>query len=88
MSECMQTRSQGPPVSPNIEHGTLPNTKQIARDQAEAVRLARLAAEGNVGLTNSDDTGINSVEQGEILPVNSENQAVNIDSQETARTRQ
>ena len=83
MSECMRTRSQGPPVSPNIECDAHPNLEQIARDQAEAVRLARLAAEGNVGLTNSENTHRNSIEQGEIPPVNNESQVSNVDPQET-----
>ena len=52
----MRTRSQGPLVSPNIECDTFPNPQQIARDQAEAIRLARLAAGGDVGVTNSEGT--------------------------------
>ena len=79
----MRTRSQGPPVSPNIERDVFPNPQQIARNQTEAIRLARLAAGGDAGLTNSEGTQGNNIEQGEIPPVNSENQVVNVDSQET-----
>ena len=83
MSERMRTRSQGPLVSPNIDRNVIPNPKQIARDQAEAVRLARLAAGRNVGLTNSENTHRNNTEQDELPPVNIENQAPNGNSQET-----
>ena len=68
----MRTRSQGPPVSPNIEReaNPFPNPKQIAREQAEAVRLANLAAQGEVGLTSDTNTNNVRVDQGEIPPVN------------------
>ena len=78
MSERMQTRSQGPPVSPNIEReaNPFPNPEQIARDQADAVRLANLAVQGEVGLANNANTDNTGVEQGEIPPVSTENQVV------------
>ena len=82
MSERMGTRSQGPPVSPNIDHDAFPNPEQVARDQAEAVRLARLAAEGDMGLTNSDNTHRNNTERGEIPSVSGKNQVLSVDSQE------
>ena len=55
MSERMRTRSQGPPVSPNMEHDAnpFPNPEQVARDQAEAIRLAGLVAQGEGGLVNN-----------------------------------
>ena len=51
MSERMRTRSQGPPVSPNMEHDEtpFPNPVQAARDQAEAIRLASLVSQGGRG---------------------------------------
>ena len=68
-----------------------PIPQQIARDQAEAIRLARLAAGGDVGVTNSESTQENSVEQGEIPPVNSVNQVAYVDppgdGRELARSR-
>ena len=81
----MRTRSQGPPVSPNIEHDAnpFPNPEQIARDQADAVRLASLAAQGEVGLANNVNTHDIGVEQGEIPPVNTQNQVVYGTPQET-----
>ena len=85
MSERMRTRSQGPPVSPNIERdaGLFPNSEQIARDQAEAVRLASLAAQGEGGLVNNVNTRNIGVEQGEIPSVNAENQVLSNNSQNT-----
>ena len=60
-----------------------PIPEQIARDQAEAIRLARLAAGGDVGVANSEGMQGNSVEQGEIPPVNNANQVANVEPQET-----
>ena len=57
----------------------------MARDQAEAIRLARLAAGGDVGVTNSEGTQGNSVEQGEIPPVNDANQVEDVEPQETGK---
>ena len=78
----MRTRSQGPPVSPNIERdeGPFPNPEQVARDQAEAIRLAGLAAQGGGGLVHNVFGNNNSVEleQGEIPPVNTGSQATDI----------
>ena len=81
----MRTRSQGPPVSPNIERDAnpFPNPEQIARDQADAVRLATLAAQGGVGLANNVNTHDIEVEQGEIPPVNVQNHATYGIPQET-----
>ena len=86
MSERMRTRSQGPPVSPpNIERDAnpFPNREQIARDQADAVRLATLAAQGEVGLASNVNIRDIRVEQGEIPPVNLQNQVVYGIPQET-----
>ena len=82
----MRTRSQGPPVSPNIERDAnpFPNPEQIARDQADAVRLASLAAQGEVGLVNRVNTHNVGVEQGEIPPVNIQHQVVYGIHQETS----
>ena len=82
----MRTRSQGPPVSPNIERDAnpFPNPEQIARDQADAVRLASLAAQGEVGLANRVNTHNVGVEQGEIPPVNIQHQVVYGIPQETS----
>ena len=79
----MRTRSQGPPVSPDIERDTIPNPQQRARDQAEAIRLTRLAAGGGIGVANSEDTRGNSIEQGEIPPVSEANLVGNVEPQET-----
>ena len=79
----MRTRSQGPPVSPDIERDTFPDPQQRARDQAEAIRLTRLAAGGETGVTNSEDTRGNSIEQGEIPSVNEANLVGNIEPQGT-----
>ena len=78
MSERMWTRSQGPPVSPNIEcdANPFPNSEQMARDQADAVRLASLTAQGDVGLANNVNAHNIGVEQGEIPPVNTQSQVV------------
>ena len=82
----MRTRSQGPPVSPNIERDAnpFPNPEQIARDQADAVRLASLAAQGEVGLVNGVNTHNVGVEQGEIPPVSIQHQVVYGIHQETS----
>ena len=81
----MRTRSQGPPVSPNIERDAspFPNPEQVARDQADAVRLASLAAQGEVGLVNGVNTHNVGVEQGEIPPVGTQHQVVYGFQQET-----
>ena len=81
----MRTRSQGPPVSPNIERDAnpFPNPEQIARDQADAVRLATLAAQGEVGLASNVNIRDIGAEQGEIPPVNVQNQAAYGTPQET-----
>ena len=81
----MRTRSQGPPVSLNIERDAnpFPNPEQIARDQADAVRLASLAAQGEVGLANNVNTRDIGVERGEISPVNTENHVAYGDPQNT-----
>ena len=78
MSEHMRTRSQGPPVSPNIDRDAnpFPNPEQIARGQADAVRLAGLAAQGEVGLANNVNTNDIEVERGEISPVNTGNHVI------------
>ena len=83
----MRTRSQGPPVCPNIERDAnpFPNPEQIARDQADAVRLASLAAQGEVGLANNVNTHNIGVEQGEIPPVNTVNQVVHGNLQDTGK---
>ena len=54
----MRTRSQGPLVSPNIEReaNSFPNPEQIARGQVDALRLANLAAQGELGLVNNANT--------------------------------
>ena len=85
MTERMRTRSQGPPVSPNIERDAnpFPNPEQIARDQADAVRLATLAAQGEVGLASNVNIRGIGAEQGEIPPVNVQNQAAYRTPQET-----
>ena len=72
-------------MSPNIERDAnpFPNPEQIARDQADAVRLASLAAQGEVGLANNVNTHNIGVEQGEIPPVNTQNQVVYGIPQET-----
>ena len=74
----MRTRSQGPPVSPNIDRDAspFPNPEQIARGQADAVRLAGLAAHGEVGLANNVNIHDIEVERGEIPPVNTGNHVV------------
>ena len=74
----MRTRSQGPPVSPNIDRDAnpFPNPEQIARGQADAVRLASLAAQGEVGLANNVNTHNIEVERGEIPPVNTGNHVI------------
>ena len=81
----MRTRSQGPPVSPNIERDAnpFPNPEQVARGQADAVRLASLAAQGEVGLVNGVTTHNVGVEQGEIPPVGIQRQVVYSIHQET-----
>ena len=81
----MRTRSQGPPVSPNIERDAspFPNPEQVARDQADAVRLASLAAQGEVDLVNGVNTHNVGVEQGEIPPVGTQHQVVYGFQQET-----
>ena len=81
----MRTRSQGPPVSPNIERDAnpFPNPEQVARDQADAVRLASLAVQGEVGLVNGVNTHNVGVEQGEIPPVSIQHQVVYGIHQET-----
>ena len=75
----MRTRSQGPPVSPNMERDEtpFPNPLQVARDQAEAIRLAGLVAQGEKGVTNNVIDNDNRVEQGEIPPISTENHASN-----------
>ena len=72
----MCTRSQGPPVSPNIERDAspFPNPEQIARDQAEAVRLINNVNTHNIW-----------VEQGEIPPVNTGNQVTNTNPPNTGK---
>ena len=79
----MQTRSQGPPVSPNIEReaNPLPNPEQIAREQ----ELANLAAQGEIGLANDTNTHNIGVEQGEIPPVSTENHGVYGNPQNTGK---
>ena len=81
----MRTRSQGPPVSPNIEReaNPFPNPEQIARGQADALRLANLAAQGEVGLANNANTRNIGLEQGEIPPVNTEKHVVYGNPQDT-----
>ena len=85
MSERMHTRSQGPPVSPNIERDAnpFPNPEQVTRDQAEAVRLASLVAQGEGGLVNNVNTHNIRVEQGEISPVNTGNQVTDFNPRNT-----
>ena len=74
----MRTRSQGPPESPSIERDTnpFPNPDQIAKDQAEAVRLASIATgrEGGTLATNTQSTPGSNTDSSEIPPINTINQ--------------
>ena len=76
MAEHMRTRSQGLPESPIMECGTnpFPNPEQIARDQAEAVRLASIATGKEEGLLtrNTQNTTVNDSETSEIPPIDTQ----------------
>ena len=60
-----------------------PNPEQVARDQAEAVRLASLVTQGEGGLVNNVNAHNIGAEQGEIPPINTENQVTDINPQNT-----
>ena len=67
-------------MSPNMEcdANPFPNPEQVARDQAEVVRLASLVAQGEGGLVNNVNAHNIRVEQGETPPVNTENRVTDI----------
>ena len=89
MSKRMRTKSQGPPKSPNIEcdAGPFPNPDQVAKDQAEAVRLASIVTGGGRGslVTDSQNTPTNSAESGEIPPMGTTKQVGEGDPQDTSK---
>ena len=75
MSDRRRTRSQGPgpptPLTMANTRGSLPYCRQIARDQAEAIRLASEVSKGD-RLTTSSTSTHNSTESSEIPPENIE----------------
>ena len=68
----MHTRSQGPPSSPSMECTVdpSPNPKQVAKEQAEAIRVASQIAKGGLEPLNGTDKRHSDTESGEIPPVN------------------